>query len=169
MAKAKSTEAKDTKVEKVEKVEEKTEKTEEVVVTRDVFEKMFAEAEKAALAKLEERFAALEKLEEQFKEQETAKKNEHKDEHPEGYVPETEEQKAWAEERVEVIAPLDAQEPDDIPLTVNGRTIVIKRGHRVMIPRKYALVLESSIEQQMASKRFQDELQKPENQVTYVD
>lgn len=158
MAKAKSTAAKDTKVEKVEKAEEKvekTEKTEEVVVTKDVLEKMFEEAKKAAI----------EELKEQFKEQETTKK----DEHPEGYVPETEEQKAWAEERVEVMAPLDAQEPDDIPLTVNGETIVIKRGYRVKIPRKFALVLESSIDQQMASKRFQDELQKPENQVTYVD
>lgn len=145
MAKAKSTEAKDTKVEK----------TEEVVVTKDVLEKMFEEAKKEAF----------EELKEQFKEKETTKK----DEHPEGYVPETEEQKAWAEERVEVMAPLDAQEPDDIPLTVNGETIVIKRGYRVKIPRKFALVLESSIDQQMASKRFQDELQKPENQVTYVD
>ena len=162
MAKAKSTAAKDTKVEKVEKAEEKvekTEKTEEVVVTKDVLEKMFEEAKKAAI----------EELKEQFKEQETTKKDEHKDEHLEGYVPETEEQKAWAEERVEVMAPLDAQEPDDIPLTVNGETIVIKRGYRVKIPRKFALVLESSIDQQMASKRFQDELQKPENQVTYVD
>lgn len=145
MAKAKSTAAKDTKVEK----------TEEVVVTKDVLEKMFEEAKKEAI----------EELKEQFKEKETTKK----DEHPEGYVPETEEQKAWAEERVEVMAPLDAQEPDDIPLTVNGETIVIKRGYRVKIPRKFALVLENSIDQQMASKRFQDELQKPENQVTYVD
>lgn len=145
MAKAKSTEAKDTKVEK----------TEEIVVTKDVFKKMFEEAKKEAF----------EELKEQFKGSETTKK----DEHPEGYVPETEEQKAWAEERVEVMAPLDAQEPDDIPLTVNGETIVIKRGYRVKIPRKFALVLESSIDQQMASKRFQDELQKPENQVTYVD
>lgn len=147
MAKAKSTE-KNTKVEK----------TEEVVVTKDVLEKMFEEAKKEAI----------EELKEQFKEA-AAESKPKKDEYPDGYVPETDEQKAWAEERVEVMAPLDANESDDVPLTVNGETIVIKRGYRVKIPRKFALVLESSIEQQMASKRFQDELQKPENQVTYVD
>lgn len=147
MAKAKSTE-KDTKVEK----------TEEVVVTKDVLEKMFEEAKKEAIEELKEQFKGA-----------AAESKPKKDEHPDGYVPETDEQKAWAEERVEVMAPLDANESDDVPLTVNGETIVIKRGYRVKIPRKFALVLESSIEQQMASKRFQDELQKPENQVTYVD
>lgn len=41
----------------------------------------------------------------------------------------------------------DNRYKDDVFVAVNGKTILIKRGERVMIPRKFALVLENSEEQ----------------------
>lgn len=83
-----------------------------------------------------------------------------------GYVPETKEQLEWANEKVKVIVPLDANAPDEINLTINGHTIQVLRGYEVEIPRKYALVLDNMIKQQMASKRYQDEIR---SQITYVE
>lgn len=83
-----------------------------------------------------------------------------------GYVPETKEQLEWANEKVKVIVPLDANAPDEINLTINGHTIQVLRGYEVEIQRKYALVLDNMIKQQMASKRYQDEIR---SQITYVE
>ena len=41
----------------------------------------------------------------------------------------------------------DNRYKDDVFVAVNGKTMLIKRGEKVMIPRKFALVLENSEEQ----------------------
>ena len=41
----------------------------------------------------------------------------------------------------------DNRYKDDVFVGVNGKTMLIKRGEKVMIPRKFALVLENSEEQ----------------------
>ena len=154
MAKAKSTKA----AEEVKEV-----KTEEAVtMTKDDFKKMFEEAKKEALAELKEELEA-EKDALSKKDNRTAAE---KKGYSEGYTPETPEQIAWAEEPVEVTAPLDYNESDEINLTINGYTIQILRGETVKIPRKYALVLKNMIDQQKASRKYQEEVR---SQVTYVD
>lgn len=154
MAKAKSTKA----AEEVKEVKAE----EAVTMTKDDFKKMFEEAKKEALAELKEELEA-EKDALSKKDNRTAAE---KKGYSEGYVAETPEQIAWAEELVEVTAPLDYNESDEINLTINGYTIQILRGETVKIPRKYALVLKNMIDQQKASRKYQEEVR---SQVTYVD
>lgn len=52
---------------------------------------------------------------------------------------------AYMNERVPVYLFKDNNKyKDDVPVTVNGETILIQRGKQVQIPRKFALVLENS-------------------------
>jgi hypothetical protein len=52
---------------------------------------------------------------------------------------------AYMEERVPVHLFKDGEKyKDDVPVTVNGVTILIQRGKLVHIPRKFAIVLENS-------------------------
>jgi hypothetical protein len=55
------------------------------------------------------------------------------------------EHEAYLNERVPVYLFKDGNKyKDDVPVTVNGETILIQRGKHVMIKRKFAQVLENS-------------------------
>ena len=67
-------------------------------------------------------------------------------------------EKAWLEEKVPVRLFKDGDRyKDDVYVCVNGERLLIKRGENVEIPRKFALVLEQSMEQDNATARLIDE------------
>ena len=66
------------------------------------------------------------------------------------------------EERVPVMLFLGPNMTDDVPVTVNGETIIIKRGRQVMVKRKHALVLASQYAQQLVVHQLQESLAKQE-------
>lgn len=69
-----------------------------------------------------------------------------------------EEERAWLEEKVPVRLFKDGDRyKDDVYVCVNGERLLIKRGENVEIPRKFALVLEQSMEQDNATARLIDE------------
>lgn len=72
-------------------------------------------------------------------------------------VPETEEQTAYANERVPYMLPYIEGEPEEVNVTINGKTIQILRGEQVQIPRKYAEVLDNQIKQQKFFRNYQKE------------
>lgn len=72
-------------------------------------------------------------------------------------VPETEEQTAYANERVPYMLPYIEGEPEEVNVTINGETIQILRGEQVQIPRKYAEVLNNQIKQQKFFRNYQKE------------
>lgn len=69
-----------------------------------------------------------------------------------------EEERAWLNEKVPIRLFKDNDRyKDDVYVCVNGERILIKRGENVEIPRKFALVLEQSMEQDNATARLIDE------------
>lgn len=168
MAKAKSTEKEAAKVETTEVEAQKVETPELVTMTKAELLDLLREAKGDALKELE---SLKEEFDDKLKELEKGKTEPgvtaaERKSHSEGYIPETEEQLARANELVERIAPLDASMPEEINISVNGETIQILRGYPVKIPRKFADVLDNMTQQQMAFKKYQKEIEK---QVTYVD
>lgn len=79
---------------------------------------------------------------------------------------ETEEQRAHSMEKVPYILPIIPGEPEEVNVTINGRTLQILRGEQVEIPRMYAEVLNNQLEQARAFKKFQED---NKEQVTVVD
>lgn len=60
--------------------------------------------------------------------------------------------KAWLEEKVPIRLFKDNDRyKDDVYVCVNGERLLIKRGENVEIPRKFALVLEQSAQQDTAT------------------
>ena len=54
----------------------------------------------------------------------------------------------YLEELVEVMLFKDSDRySDDVPVTLNGKTWLIKRGVKVMVPRKVKLVLDDAMKQ----------------------
>lgn len=147
------------------KIEETTKDTKEeaITITESDIAKIIARAKEEAIKEFEKEYSGT--LKSQAKEVPMTKAQ--RSGFSDGYIPETDEQLAYANELVEVIAPLDANAPEEINLSVNGKTIQILRGYRVNIPRKYALVLENMIDQQMASKRYQDSIREQVTNVEY--
>jgi len=61
-------------------------------------------------------------------------------------------EKAWLEEKVPIRLFKDNDRyKDDVYVCVNGERLLIKRGENVEIPRKFALVLEQSAQQDTAT------------------
>lgn len=79
---------------------------------------------------------------------------------------ETEEQKKRAEEKVPYMLPLIEGEPEEVNVTVNGRTIQILRGEQVRIPRMFAEVLDNQTTQMKYLRKYQKE---KKEQVTIVE
>jgi hypothetical protein len=71
------------------------------------------------------------------------------------------ESNAWLEERVPVMLFKDNNNYKyDVPVSVNGETILIKRGIQVKIKRKHALVLQNQYKQQLIASNLQDKFEK---------
>lgn len=79
---------------------------------------------------------------------------------------ETAAQKKRAEEKVSYMLPLIEGEPEEVNVTVNGKTIQILRGEQVQIPRMYAEVLDNQMAQLKYLKKYQE---KKKEQVTIVE
>jgi len=67
------------------------------------------------------------------------------------------------EEMVAVMVPYIEGEPEEVNVTVNGKTMQILRGETVTIPKGYAEVLENQAKQAKFFRKKQKEL---EEQVT---
>lgn len=66
---------------------------------------------------------------------------------------------AWYNEKVPVKLFKDNDKyKDDVFVCVNGRSIRIQRGKEVMIPRKFALVLEQSRDQSASAADYIEEV-----------
>lgn len=66
---------------------------------------------------------------------------------------------AYYNESVPVLLIKDnAKYKDDVTVTVNGTNYQIQRGVQVMVPRKVALVLERSHEQELKAQAYMDSL-----------
>lgn len=66
-------------------------------------------------------------------------------------------QEDYLEERVPVMLYRDGDKyKDDVVLACNGEKMQIQRGHQVMIPRKFALILENQYRQQLEASQKQD-------------
>jgi len=79
---------------------------------------------------------------------------------------ETGEQKKRAEEKIPYMLPLIEGEPEEVNVTVNGRTIQILRGEQVKIPRMFAEVLDNQAMQMKYLRKYQQE---KKEQVTIVE
>ena len=79
---------------------------------------------------------------------------------------ETGEQKKRAEEKIPYMLPLIEGEPEEVNVTVNGRTIQILRGEQVKIPRMFAEVLDNQAMQMKYLRKYQQE---QKEQVTIVE
>lgn len=67
---------------------------------------------------------------------------------------------AWMDERVQIqLFKDDKQYKDDLPVSVNGDTILIQRGHPVWIKRKHAIVIENQNRQELVAIRKAEELE----------
>lgn len=67
-------------------------------------------------------------------------------------------EKAWLEEKVLIQLFKDKDRyKDDVYVCVNGERLLIKRGENVEIPRKFALVLEQSARQDVATANLIDQ------------
>ena len=67
-------------------------------------------------------------------------------------------EKAWLEEKVPIRLFKDNDRyKDDVYVCVNGERLLIKRGENVEIPRKFALVLEQSAQQDTATANLIEE------------
>lgn len=65
----------------------------------------------------------------------------------------------YYEEKVPVFLMKDGGKyKDDMTVTVNGKNYQIRRGVQVMVPRKVALVIERSREQDMQAQQMLDDL-----------
>ena len=62
------------------------------------------------------------------------------------------------EERVKYMVPYVEGEPEEVNITVNGKTIQVLRGEMVELPKAYAEVLENQARQAKALRRKQAEL-----------
>lgn len=62
------------------------------------------------------------------------------------------------EEKVTYMVPYVEGEPEEVNITVNGRTIQVLRGEMVELPKVYAEVLENQAKQAKAFKKKQAEL-----------
>ena len=58
------------------------------------------------------------------------------------------------EEYMNEKVPVTVSGENDITVTLNGVNYRIKKGHSVMIPRKAALIIEQSAEQDTAAKEY---------------
>jgi hypothetical protein len=68
------------------------------------------------------------------------------------------EERAWLEEKVHIRLFKDNDRyKDDVYVCVNGERLLIKRGEDVEIPRKFALVLEQSAQQDTATANLIEE------------
>ncbi len=68
------------------------------------------------------------------------------------------EERAWLEEKVPVRLFKDNDRyKDDVYVCVNGERLLIKRGENVEIPRKFAIVLEQSAQQDTATANLIEE------------
>ncbi len=68
-------------------------------------------------------------------------------------------QNAYMNEKVPVTLHKDNGEyKDDLEVTLNGVTMVIPRGRTVMVPRKYALIVEQSMAQTAVAVDVMDKL-----------
>lgn len=79
---------------------------------------------------------------------------------------ETKAQIERSNEKVPYMLPTIDGEPEEVNVTVNGKTLQILRGEQVMIPRMYAEVLDNQVAQARFFRKFQKEMQ---NQVTEID
>lgn len=79
---------------------------------------------------------------------------------------ETEEQQKRAEEKIPYILPIIEGEPEEVNVTVNGKTIQILRGEQVQIPRMFAEVLDNQVAQMKYLRKYQKE---KKEQVTVVE
>ncbi len=79
---------------------------------------------------------------------------------------ETKAQIERSNEKVPYMLPIIDGEPEEVNVTVNGKTLQILRGEQVMIPRMYAEVLDNQVAQARFFRKFQKEMQ---NQVTEID
>lgn len=79
---------------------------------------------------------------------------------------ETKAQTERSNEKVPYTLPIIDGEPEEVNVTVNGKTLQILRGEQVMIPRMYAEVLDNQVAQARFFRKFQKEMQ---NQVTEID
>lgn len=69
-----------------------------------------------------------------------------------------EEERAWLNEKVPIRLFKDNDRyKDDVYVCVNGERLLIKRGENVEIPRKFALVLEHSMEQDNSTAKMIEE------------
>lgn len=79
---------------------------------------------------------------------ETADSAEAPEEVPEEANKEPKSETDYLEELVEVMLFKDSDRySDDVPVTLNGKTWLIKRGVKVMVPRKVKLVLDDAMKQ----------------------
>ena len=62
------------------------------------------------------------------------------------------------EERVTYMVPYVDGEPEEVNITVNGKTIQVLRGEMVELPKAYAEVLENQAKQAKAFRKKQTEL-----------
>lgn len=66
--------------------------------------------------------------------------------------------KGYWEERISYYVPYYGV-PEDLPVTVNGERIMVKRGETVKIKRKFAYVIENSDRQKRYSDSLEEQLQ----------
>lgn len=72
-----------------------------------------------------------------------------------------EEEKKYYDELVEVeLFKDDKDYKDDVFVAVNGVGMIVPRGKKVKIPRKYALVIDAAQYQKKASSNYQAEVSK---------
>lgn len=78
---------------------------------------------------------------------------------------ETKAQIEHSNEKVPYILPIIEGEPEEVNVTVNGKTLQILRGEQVEIPRMYAEVLDNQTAQARFFRKFQKE---KKSQITEV-
>ena len=72
---------------------------------------------------------------------------------------------AYGEERISYYVPYYGV-PEDLPVTVNGERIMVKRGETVKIKRKFAYVIENSDRQKRYADQHEEALQRKFEQQT---
>ena len=72
-------------------------------------------------------------------------------------IGESKEELEYLNEKVEVLIPRGPTDPATYTVTHNGTSYQIKRGVKVMIPRKVKNIIDRSMAQQAAAMAFEDE------------